>query len=43
MPPLAKGAIKPVVHAALPVAHVAKAHAMMEADENLGKIVLTFD
>ena len=42
LPLLAKGAIKPIVHAALPFAQVAKSHAMMDADENFGKIVLTF-
>ncbi|MSO54925.1 MAG: NAD(P)H-quinone oxidoreductase [Rhodospirillales bacterium] len=43
LPLLAKGTIKPVVHAALPFADVAKAHAMMDADENFGKIILTID
>ncbi|MSO54928.1 MAG: NAD(P)H-quinone oxidoreductase [Rhodospirillales bacterium] len=43
LPLLAKGAIKPIVHAALPFAQVAKSHAMMDANENFGKIVLTID
>jgi putative PIG3 family NAD(P)H quinone oxidoreductase len=43
LPLLAAGAVKPVVHAALPFAEVRRAHAMMEANENLGKIVLTLE
>ena len=33
--------IKPVIHATFPLAEAAKAHAMMEAGEHIGKIVLT--
>jgi NADPH2:quinone reductase len=37
----ARGALKPVVHATLPLAQAAEAHRIMEARANLGKIVLT--
>jgi NADPH2:quinone reductase len=43
MPHLADGTIRPIVHAAFPLEEAAKAHAMMERDENFGKIVLTVD
>lgn len=36
-----QGRIKPVVHAALPLAEAAEAHRMMEASVHIGKIVLT--
>ena len=43
LPLLAEGTIKPVIHASVPFAEVRQAHEMMEADENVGKIVLTMD
>ncbi len=43
LPLLASGAIKPVIHAALPLADAGRAHAMMERNENVGKILLTMD
>ena len=33
--------MKPVIHATFPLAEAAKAHAMLEAGEHIGKIVLT--
>ena len=43
LPLLATGAIRPVIHAVVPFAEVRRAHEMMEADENFGKIILAFD
>ncbi len=40
-PLLEQGTIKPVIHATFPLAQAAQAHAMMEAGENIGKILLT--
>ncbi|CPN99260.1 zinc-binding dehydrogenase [Bordetella pertussis] len=40
-PLLENGTLKPVVHATLPLEQAAAAHAMMEAGENIGKIILT--
>jgi len=40
-PLLEAGTIKPVIHATFPLAQAAKAHAMLEAGEHIGKIVLT--
>ena len=40
-PLLESGTIKPVIHATFPLAEAAKAHAMMETGEHIGKIVLT--
>jgi NADPH2:quinone reductase len=39
----ASGKIRPIVHAVLPAADAAQAHAMMEASHHVGKIVLTWD
>jgi len=39
-PLLESGAVRPVVHAELPLADAAGAHRMMEADGHIGKIVL---
>jgi NADPH:quinone reductase len=36
------GRFKPVVHATLPAADAAKAHALMESSQHVGKIVLTW-
>ncbi|OZI24690.1 NAD(P)H-quinone oxidoreductase [Bordetella genomosp. 7] len=40
-PLLEAGSIKPVVHATFPLEQASAAHAMMEAGENIGKIILT--
>lgn len=40
-PLLEAGTMKPVIHATFPLAEAAKAHAMLEAGEHIGKIVLT--
>ena len=40
-PLLSQGRIKPIVHATMPLEHAAKGHAMMEAGEQIGKIILT--
>jgi putative PIG3 family NAD(P)H quinone oxidoreductase len=42
LPALADGRLQPVVHAVLPMAQLADAQAMMEADQVTGKIVLTW-
>ena len=42
-PPLAAGTIRPIIHATVPFEDVRRAHEMMEADENFGKIILAFD
>jgi NADPH:quinone reductase len=42
-PAFASGAIRPVVHATLPMTRAAEAHAILENRENLGKVVLTVD
>jgi NADPH2:quinone reductase len=39
-PMVASGEVKPIVHAALPLADAAEAHRMMEASEHTGKILL---
>lgn len=41
-PLLASGAIKPVVHSTFAAADAAKAHALMESGQHVGKIVLTW-
>lgn len=41
-PLYASGQIKPVVHAVLPAAQAAEAHALMESGQHVGKIVLTW-
>lgn len=43
LPLLAAGTLEPVIHAVVPFDEVRRAHAMMEANENFGKIVLAFD
>ena len=42
-PLLESGRVRPVIHATFPLAHAAQAHALMEADTHIGKIVLTVD
>ena len=41
-PLLAAGRIKPVIHSTFPAADAAKAHALMESNQHVGKIVLTW-
>jgi putative PIG3 family NAD(P)H quinone oxidoreductase len=43
LPLLAKGTISPIVYATLPLERAGEAHAMMDANENFGKIILTVD
>ncbi|MGZ8998707.1 MAG: NAD(P)H-quinone oxidoreductase [Allosphingosinicella sp.] len=40
-PLVEQGRLKPVIHATFPLAEAAKAHALMESGEHVGKIVLT--
>ncbi len=40
-PLLTAGKIKPIIHCTLPLEQAAKGHAMMEAGEQVGKIILT--
>ena len=42
-PLVAEGRIRPVVHTTLPLAEAGDAHALMEAGDNVGKILLTTD
>lgn len=42
-PLLTSGKIKPVIHAVFPAKDAAKAHALMESSEHMGKIVLSFE
>jgi NADPH:quinone reductase-like Zn-dependent oxidoreductase len=42
-PLFASGKIRPIIHAVLPASDAAQAHAMMEASQHVGKIVLTWD
>ncbi|HSV33923.1 NAD(P)H-quinone oxidoreductase [Ramlibacter sp. WS9] len=41
-PLLESGAIKPVIHSVFPAADAAKAHELMESNQHVGKIVLTW-
>lgn len=41
-PLLAKGAIKPVIHSTFAAADAAQAHTLMESNQHIGKIVLTW-
>ena len=41
-PWLASGAVKPVIHTTFVAADAAKAHALMESSQHIGKIVLTW-
>ena len=41
-PLIASGAIKPVIHSTFPAADAAKAHLLMESNQHIGKIVLTW-
>lgn len=40
-PLLETGAVKPVIHAVFPLSEAARAHALMESGQHIGKIVLT--
>lgn len=42
-PLLAAGTIRPIIHATFPLAQAAQAHTMMDAGEQIGKIILTMD
>jgi len=41
-PLIASGAVKPVIHSTFAAADAAKAHALMESNQHVGKIVLTW-
>lgn len=41
-PLLAQGLVKPVIHSTYPAARAAEAHALMESNQHIGKIVLTW-
>ena len=41
-PLLASGQVRPVIHRTFPAADAAKAHALMESNQHIGKIVLTW-
>lgn len=43
LPPLTKGSIRPIIHTCVSFNEVRRGHEIMEANENFGKIVLTFD
>ena len=43
LPRLAARSIRPVIHEVVPFAEVRRAHEMMEANENFGKIILAMD
>ncbi|TLX59031.1 NAD(P)H-quinone oxidoreductase [Stutzerimonas nosocomialis] len=43
LPWLATGEVRPLVHARLPMQQAAEAHRTLEANENIGKVLLTFD
>ena len=42
-PLLASGAVRPVIHAVLPASQAAQAHALLEAGEHIGKVVLQWE
>ena len=41
-PLLAQGKVKPVIHSVFEAAHAVRAHALMESNQHIGKIVLTW-
>jgi NADPH:quinone reductase-like Zn-dependent oxidoreductase len=40
-PELSNGEIKPIIHQTFPLHEAAKAHALMESNQHIGKIILT--
>jgi NADPH:quinone reductase len=40
-PGFADGSLRPVIHATMPLAEVAQAHALVESSTHVGKVVLT--
>jgi NADPH2:quinone reductase len=42
-PLIEAGKVKPVIHSVFPLAEAAKAHALMESSEHIGKIVLNLN
>ena len=43
LPLFESGQLRPIVYKALPFADCEKAHSIMEANENIGKIILYLD
>lgn len=43
LPLFDQGLLKPIIHEALPFSQCERAHAIMEANENIGKIILNLD
>lgn len=43
LPWLATGEVRPLIHARLPMQQAAEAHRILEANQNIGKVLLTFD
>jgi NADPH2:quinone reductase len=41
-PLIESGAIKPVIHSVYPAAQAAQAHALMETNQHIGKLVLSW-
>ena len=41
-PLIESGAIKPVIHSVYPAANAAQAHALMETNQHIGKLVLSW-
>jgi NADPH2:quinone reductase len=41
-PWLAAGRVKPVIHQVFPAAEAAQAHALMESNQHIGKLVLSW-
>ena len=42
-PLLASGKVRPIIHSQFTAAHASQAHALMESNQHIGKIVLTWD
>jgi NADPH:quinone reductase-like Zn-dependent oxidoreductase len=43
LPYFVSGAIKPIIEKVYPLEHAAAAHSLMEADQNIGKLVLDLE